>query len=439
MLTGDTHFRNISVEGNGSTFAPTSVNGHIRLSGVRHKWNNFLVQFAGVQTNANAKGIIFGPTAQIVTITRSGTTATVTSSGHPYANGDSVTITNAIQSEYNVTTTISNVTAGVNYDYTVAGTPASPATFNAATDVGIQATLTADVNQTSKNIIESLTVNNGTRGFVMDDTAYTAFGNTFINCRAERCSDWHWHMEFRTGSTTNTWINCHAAGSISESPTNKGFHISNSNEVNFLVSAVDGSWIAAAAGPTNVGFALRITNAQTIYVDQLVLESCEFDSTSATGDVLDNAASFVELSAPQVTVGNIQLKSCTLKNDAAQRVHMLNLPSAVQQAKLGQITEIFPVGTRSGTVYKLTNSNTVETLADHIDLSDVFTNGNDDHFFNLSDFKGYAANFAALPAAGTARRILWNSTPAVGDPAFWVDNGTIWLEIGTSGTLIAAS
>jgi len=62
-----------------------------------------------------------------VSITRSGSTATVTHTAHGLANGDKVVIRGANENEYNGIRTISNVTTNT-YDYTVSGTPATPAT-----------------------------------------------------------------------------------------------------------------------------------------------------------------------------------------------------------------------------------------------------------------------------------------------------------------------
>lgn len=67
------------------------------------------------------------PSEDSVTITRSGTTATVSHTAHTLSNGDKVVIRGADQNEYNGIQTISNVTTNT-YDYTVSGTPATPAT-----------------------------------------------------------------------------------------------------------------------------------------------------------------------------------------------------------------------------------------------------------------------------------------------------------------------
>ena len=62
-----------------------------------------------------------------VTIARVGTVATVTHTAHGLANGDKVVIRSVDQSEYYGIHTVSNVTANT-YDYTVAGSPTTPAT-----------------------------------------------------------------------------------------------------------------------------------------------------------------------------------------------------------------------------------------------------------------------------------------------------------------------
>jgi hypothetical protein len=61
------------------------------------------------------------------TITRSGSTATVSLTGHGRSSGDSVVISGADQSEYNGVKSIAVVNAN-QFTFTVAGTPATPAT-----------------------------------------------------------------------------------------------------------------------------------------------------------------------------------------------------------------------------------------------------------------------------------------------------------------------
>lgn len=66
-------------------------------------------------------------TNQTAAITRSGTTATYSLTAHGFSNGDIVQIANAGEAGYNILAVISNVTANT-FDYTVAGSPATPST-----------------------------------------------------------------------------------------------------------------------------------------------------------------------------------------------------------------------------------------------------------------------------------------------------------------------
>jgi hypothetical protein len=67
------------------------------------------------------------PSGVSVTITRSGTTATVSHTGHGLATNDKVMILGADQPEYNGVFAITYIDAN-SYSYTVSGTPATPAT-----------------------------------------------------------------------------------------------------------------------------------------------------------------------------------------------------------------------------------------------------------------------------------------------------------------------
>ncbi len=63
-----------------------------------------------------------------VSITRTGSTATVTCSSHGLEVGERVTISGASQSEYNGTFTVTSVPTAYTFTYTVSGSPATPAT-----------------------------------------------------------------------------------------------------------------------------------------------------------------------------------------------------------------------------------------------------------------------------------------------------------------------
>lgn len=67
------------------------------------------------------------PFQDSVTITRVSTTASVAHTAHGLANGQKVLIEGAVQDEYNGIQTISNVSTNA-YDYTVSGSPTTPAT-----------------------------------------------------------------------------------------------------------------------------------------------------------------------------------------------------------------------------------------------------------------------------------------------------------------------
>ncbi len=83
------------------------------------------VDSARVLLEAAAGGDL--PAAESCTITRSGATASVAHTAHGMTTGMSVIIRGAAQDEYNGIYTISNVSADA-YDYTVSGSPATPAT-----------------------------------------------------------------------------------------------------------------------------------------------------------------------------------------------------------------------------------------------------------------------------------------------------------------------
>jgi len=83
------------------------------------------IQDARVLVQAAATGPL--PYQESVTITRVTTTASVAHTAHGLANGQKVNIQGAVQPEYNGVQTISNVTTNA-YDYTVAGSPTTPAT-----------------------------------------------------------------------------------------------------------------------------------------------------------------------------------------------------------------------------------------------------------------------------------------------------------------------
>jgi hypothetical protein len=108
------------------------------------------------------------PFEDTVTITRSGTTASVSHTAHGLSNGAKVAIRGADQQEYNGVFTITNVTTNA-YDYTVAGAPATPAT-GTIDSTGVVLEGLTDVNgeiQSSR----SFTVDQKVRGWARKGTS----------------------------------------------------------------------------------------------------------------------------------------------------------------------------------------------------------------------------------------------------------------------------
>jgi len=71
--------------------------------------------------------LVNGYNSKTITITRSGSTATATATTHGFLNGQRLLVSGANETEYNGEFVISNVAANT-FDYTVTGTPATPAT-----------------------------------------------------------------------------------------------------------------------------------------------------------------------------------------------------------------------------------------------------------------------------------------------------------------------
>jgi uncharacterized phage protein gp47/JayE len=82
----------------------------------------------GFLYETQALGTLASQTISISSLTRSGSTATVTTtSNHNLATGISVTIAGAAETQYNITATIS-VISNTQFTYTISGSPATPAT-----------------------------------------------------------------------------------------------------------------------------------------------------------------------------------------------------------------------------------------------------------------------------------------------------------------------
>ena len=108
------------------TSASTIVNNTVTVTiTVSDASTGSAIQDARVLLEADTGGAL--PSGDSVSITRSGTTASVSHTAHGLANGAKVVIRGAVQDEYNGIQTISNVSTNA-YDYTVSGSPTTPAT-----------------------------------------------------------------------------------------------------------------------------------------------------------------------------------------------------------------------------------------------------------------------------------------------------------------------
>ena len=91
--------------------------------------------FAGATLDQRAQVTAWNADQDTVTITRSGTTATVAHTGHGFSSGQCIEISGALQTPYNGAHEIT-VTGLNEYTYTVSGSPTSPATGDIKATVG---------------------------------------------------------------------------------------------------------------------------------------------------------------------------------------------------------------------------------------------------------------------------------------------------------------
>jgi hypothetical protein len=108
------------------------------------------------------------PFEDVVTITSSGTTASVAHTGHGMANGDKVAIRGANEQDYNGVYVISNVTTDA-YDYTMGGDPASPAT-GTITATGVVVSGLTNASGIVSNSM-AFSVNQNVRGVIRKSSA----------------------------------------------------------------------------------------------------------------------------------------------------------------------------------------------------------------------------------------------------------------------------
>jgi hypothetical protein len=123
----------------------------------------------------------------VTSITRSSQTATVTTtSTNKLVTGDQVTISGAVETEYNITATIT-VTSGTTFTYTVAGSPATPAT---GTPVVNPNPTNASNVVTAAYWAESLNAYSGSNysastAYLKGDTAYYPPTDRFYRCHTD--------------------------------------------------------------------------------------------------------------------------------------------------------------------------------------------------------------------------------------------------------------
>lgn len=97
-----------------------------------------ILRWDGTDVTRQKTGLKSGSAQSVSSITRSGTTATVTtSSNHGYSTGDLVHIAGADQSDYNGEFEIT-VTAADEFTYEVSGSPSTPATGTITADFGTE-------------------------------------------------------------------------------------------------------------------------------------------------------------------------------------------------------------------------------------------------------------------------------------------------------------
>ena len=122
----------VNIGGGGSTptirngaASTTVVNNSVTVKQTCKDVNGVVIASAQVLLQADTGGSL--PSYAAVTITRTGTTATVTHPAHGVPNGSNVIIRGADQNEYRGSHTVTVADAN-SYTYTVTGSPATPAT-----------------------------------------------------------------------------------------------------------------------------------------------------------------------------------------------------------------------------------------------------------------------------------------------------------------------
>lgn len=135
----------ITASGTGGGFCSGNTQVAYRITWLRSDTNSVAVQGAPSMRETYTVANLVSASS----LTRVGTTATLTCSAHTFSNGDSITIKGATNILYNGTYIISNKTA-TTFDYTISGSPASPdsstsITADKETDLTITFTVPEDI------------------------------------------------------------------------------------------------------------------------------------------------------------------------------------------------------------------------------------------------------------------------------------------------------
>lgn len=155
-----------------------------------------LMQWDGTTCIRHKTGLLAGSAQAITSITRSGTVATVTSTGsHGYTTGDLVHIIGAVETDYNGEYEIT-VNTTTEFTYTVANAPATPATGTITADIGTELYAKYGIVYQSRLWLFNITTNDGTATEVPHMLLASAFEDPISFDSAKRSED----STFATGN-----------------------------------------------------------------------------------------------------------------------------------------------------------------------------------------------------------------------------------------------
>ena len=165
----------------GKTLTPASqANGNVVLTGLdgyTAPAGTSLTTAAGIYT-ASESATLAAQTITVSSITRAGTTATVTTaSDHGLANNVRPTISGSDQSEYNVASAVITVTGADTFTYEVVGSPVSPATGTiTASYTSASLPVTSDEFGADTNLLSGVELRLQSPIIGIDDLAVVDFG-----------------------------------------------------------------------------------------------------------------------------------------------------------------------------------------------------------------------------------------------------------------------